>query len=158
MLCIAAALFFRTGHTGVNTIQGVHPGIGTAVGGGAALAFAIALLASGLSSSSVGTYAGQVVMQGFIGRRIPLFVRRAVTMAPALIVTRHRALDRPGARALAGGALVRDPLRADPMILVTAGATSWGLREPPNLTTVAGVIAAIIVSLNFFLLEQTVVG
>ena len=56
------------------------------VGGGAALAFAVALLASGLSSSSVGTYAGQVVMQGFIRRRIPLFLRRAITMAPALVV------------------------------------------------------------------------
>ena len=56
------------------------------VGGGAALAFAIALLASGLSSSSVGTYAGQVVMQGFIGRSVPLFLRRALTMLLALIV------------------------------------------------------------------------
>ena len=46
----------------------------------------MALLASGLSSSSVGTYAGQVVMQGFIAYRIPLFLRRAVTMAPALVV------------------------------------------------------------------------
>ena len=58
----------------------------TLVGAGAALAFALALLASGLASSSVGTYAGQVVMQGFIARTIPLVLRRAITMAPALIV------------------------------------------------------------------------
>ena len=56
------------------------------LGGGAAVAFGIALLASGLSSSSVGTYAGQVVMQGFIRRSIPLLLRRLVTMAPALVV------------------------------------------------------------------------
>src|SRR2546430_13131402 len=59
-------------------------GLDSLVGGGAALAFAVALLASGLSSSSVGTYAGQVVMQGFIDRRIPLFLRRALTMTPPL--------------------------------------------------------------------------
>ena len=58
-------------------IEAAHSDLGRLVGGGAALAFAVALLASGLSSSSVGTYAGQVVMQGFIGRRIPVFLRRA---------------------------------------------------------------------------------
>jgi manganese transport protein len=63
-----------------------HADLARLAGGGAALAFAVALLASGLSSSCVGTYAGQVVMQGFIGRRIPLFVRRGLTMLPALIV------------------------------------------------------------------------
>ena len=63
-----------------------HAELGRLAGGGAALAFAVALLASGLSSSSVGTYAGQVVMQGFIRRRIPFYLRRAITMLPALIV------------------------------------------------------------------------
>ena len=57
----------------MGSIEAAHAGLGRLVGGGAALAFAVALLASGLSSSSVGTYAGQVVMQGFIGRRVPLF-------------------------------------------------------------------------------------
>ena len=57
----------------MDTIEDAHAGFDALVGGGAALAFAVALLASGLSSSSVGTYAGQVVMQGFINRRIPLF-------------------------------------------------------------------------------------
>ncbi len=60
-------------------------GLGKLVGGGAALAFAVSRLASGLSSSSVGTYAGQVVMRGFIRRRIPLFLRRGLTMLPALV-------------------------------------------------------------------------
>ena len=62
------------------------PASSALLGGGAALAFAVALLASGLSSSSVGTFAGQVVMQGFINRRIPLFLRRAITMAPSLVI------------------------------------------------------------------------
>ena len=86
MLVVAAELFHDTGRTGVDTIEGAHAGIEALIGGGAALAFAVALLASGLSSSSVGTFAGQVVMQGFIDYRINLFMRRAITMAPALVV------------------------------------------------------------------------
>ena len=86
MLIIAASLFHAGGLTGVDTIEGAHAQFEALVGPGAALAFALALLASGLASSSVGTYAGQVVMQGFIARTIPLVLRRAITMAPALIV------------------------------------------------------------------------
>ena len=86
MLVVAAELFHDSGRTGVDSIEGAHAGFEALLGGGAALAFAVALLASGLSSSSVGTYAGQVVMQGFINFRIKLFLRRAITMTPALIV------------------------------------------------------------------------
>ena len=86
MLVVAAQLFHDSGRTDVDSIEGAHAGFNTLLGGGAALAFAVALLASGLSSSSVGTFAGQVVMQGFINRRIPLFLRRAITMAPSLVV------------------------------------------------------------------------
>ena len=86
MLAGAAKLFHGNGLTGVSTIEGAHLHIGQLVGGGAALAFAVALLASGASSSSVGTFAGQVVMRGFIDRQIPVVVRRAVTMLPALII------------------------------------------------------------------------
>ena len=86
MLAVAAQLFHASGHTGVDTLQGVHTGFAQLVGGGAALAFAVALFASGASSSSVGTYAGQVVMAGFIKVRISLYVRRVVTMIPALAV------------------------------------------------------------------------
>ena len=72
MLAVAAKLFHVCGHTGVSTIEQAHAGFGQLVGGGAALAFSVALLASGASSSSVGTYAGQVVMQGFVGLNVPL--------------------------------------------------------------------------------------
>ena len=77
MLAVAAKLFHGTGHTGVSTIEQAHAGFAQLVGGGAALAFAVALLASGASSSSVGTYAGQVVMNGFVGLNVPLVARRA---------------------------------------------------------------------------------
>ena len=76
----------RHGAGQVDSIEAAHAGLARMAGGGAALAFAVALLASGLSSSSVGTYAGQVVMQGFIRRRIPLMARRTLTMLPALLV------------------------------------------------------------------------
>jgi manganese transport protein len=86
MMFVAASLFHRAGSNRGDSIESAHAELGRLAGGGAALAFAIALLASGLSSSSVGTYAGQVVMQGFIARRIPIFLRRAITMLPSLVV------------------------------------------------------------------------
>src|SRR3954469_22251282 len=86
MMVVAASVFHRRGGGSAASIEAAHEGLGRLAGGGAALAFAVALLASGLSSASVGTYAGQVVMQGFVRGRIPLFVRRAVTMLPALAV------------------------------------------------------------------------
>ena len=74
MLIIAASLFH--GRLNVDTIEGAHSGFDALIGPSTALAFALALLASGFASSSVGTYAGQVVMQGFINRAIPLLLRR----------------------------------------------------------------------------------
>ena len=112
MLVVAAELFHDAGKTSIDSIEGAHAGLDTLLGGGAALAFAVALLASGLSSSSVGTYAGQVVMQGFINRRIPLFLRRAITMSPALVVLALGLDATVDARDLAGRAVVRHPVRA----------------------------------------------
>src|SRR5262249_59394725 len=77
MLFVAASLFSNHGLAGEGSIAAAHASLGRLVGGGAALAFAVALLASGLSSSSVGTYAGQAGMQGFIRPRIPGFLPRA---------------------------------------------------------------------------------
>jgi manganese transport protein len=159
MLCIAVAIFNRTGHTGVDSIEGAHDGLATLVGGGAALAFAVALLASGLSSSSVGTYAGQIVMQGFISRRIPLFLRRAVTMAPALVVL---ALGLPTTDTLVISQVVLSfgiPFALVPLILLTGRADLMGSLVNRRLTTVvASAIAAIIISLNVFLIFDTIVG
>ncbi|MCU1618338.1 MAG: mntH, partial [Modestobacter sp.] len=84
MLVIAAQLF--TGDAEVSSLESVHAGLGAQLGGGAALAFALALLASGFAASSVGTHAGQVVMAGFLRRHIPGLARRLITLAPALVV------------------------------------------------------------------------
>src|SRR5437764_9787344 len=86
MLVSAASLIHGAGRTGIGGNGEAHAACGRLAGHDAALAFALALLASGFASSSVGTYAGQVVMQGFIARTIPLMLRRLVTMTPALVV------------------------------------------------------------------------
>jgi manganese transport protein len=159
MLIVAAALFHGTGHTGVDTISGAHAGIGSILGGSAALAFAVALLASGLSSSSVGTFAGQVVMQGFIARRIPIFLRRAVTMAPSLIVL-GLGLD-PSVTLVVSQVVLSFgiPFALVPMILLTRRRDVMHELVNRRATTVlAGTVAAIIIALNVFLLEQTLLG
>ena len=70
----------------VTTLEGAHVALGDALGPAAATMFALALLASGFAASGVGTLSGQVVMQGFLRRRIPVLVRRLVTLAPALVI------------------------------------------------------------------------
>jgi manganese transport protein len=86
MLIMAAALFHSAGLTGLGDIDKAFEQLRVLEGNTPAILFGVALLASGVSSSSVGTLSGQVVMQGFINRQIPLFLRRVITMAPALIV------------------------------------------------------------------------
>jgi manganese transport protein len=159
MLVVAASLFHATGNTEIDTIEGAHAGLERLIGGGAALAFAVALLASGLSSSSVGTYAGQVVMQGFINRRIPLFLRRLVTMIPALVVL---AIGVDATDALVVSQVVLSfgiPFALVPMILLTRRADVMGaLVNRRGTTIVASIVAALIIALNLFLLEQTFFG
>jgi manganese transport protein len=86
MLAMAAAVFHDGVHESVAELADAYRTLVPLLGRGAAVLFAIALLASGLSSSVVGTMAGQVIMQGFVGFRIPLLVRRLVTMVPAFVV------------------------------------------------------------------------
>jgi manganese transport protein len=156
MLVIAASLFNATGHSAVDSIEGAHAGLGRLVGGGAALAFAVALLASGLSSSSVGTYAGQVVMQGFIRRGIPLFVRRGLTMLPALVVL---GLGLPATDSLVISQVVLSfgiPFALVPLLLLTRRADIMGSFVNNRLTNaVGGGIAAMIIALNVYLLYVT---
>ena len=85
MLVVAAQVLSKL-HPPVTSIEQAHDGLSAALGPTAALLFALALLASGLAASGVGTLSGQVVMQGFLRKRIPLVVRRLVTLAPALVV------------------------------------------------------------------------
>ena len=119
----------------MSTIQEAHHELGRLVGGGAALAFAVALLASGASSSSVGTYAGQVVMAGFINIRIPLLVRRAVTMVPALIVL---AVGVSPTSALVLSQVVLSfgiPFALVPLVVLTSRRDVMGVHVNRRLTT-----------------------
>jgi manganese transport protein len=152
MLAVAAQLFYSTGHSGIDTIQGAYHGFGTMVGGGAALAFAIALLASGASSSSVGTYAGQVVMAGFINVRVSLYVRRVVTMIPALIVL---AVGMNPTDALVLSQVVLSfgiPLALIPLVILTSRREVMGVHVNRLPTTVLAWGCAILITcLNVFL-------
>ena len=157
MLVLAASLFHAGGLTDLDSIEEAHSQFGNLVGGGAALAFALALLASGLASSSVGTFAGQVVMQGFINRTIPLVLRRAITMAPALIVL---ALGANPSRALVISQVVLSfgiPFALVPLVLLTRRADIMGALVNRRVTTVmASIVAAMIIALNGFLLYETI--
>jgi manganese transport protein len=153
MLVIAASLFQGTG---IDSIEGAHAGFGEMLGPGAALAFALALLASGFAASSVGTYAGQVVMQGFINRTIPLVLRRAITMLPALVVL---AIGLDPSRSLVISQVVLSfgiPFALVPLVLLTRRRSIMGALVNRPLTTAAAlVVAALIIVLNGFLLFQT---
>jgi manganese transport protein len=156
MLIIAASLFHGSGLEDVDTIEGAHAAFGGLVGSDAALAFALALLASGLAASSVGTYAGQVVMQGFINRTIPLVARRLVTMIPALVVL---GVGLDPSRSLVISQVVLSfgiPFALVPLVLLTRRRDVMGALVNRGVTTaIASVVAALIISLNAFLLVQT---
>jgi manganese transport protein len=156
MLMVAAALFHTSGHTGVDSIDGAYHGFQDLVGNGAAVAFGLALLASGFASSSVGTYAGQVVMQGFIDRSIPLMVRRLVTMAPALIVL---AIGLDPTRTLVISQVVLSfgiPFALIPLVIFTSRRKLMGALVNTRATNIAaGFVAVLIVALNIFLLVRT---
>jgi manganese transport protein len=159
MMIVAAALFHGSGLTGVDSIDGAFEGFKTLVSDRAATVFGIALLASGFASSSVGTMAGQVVMQGFLRRRIPIFARRAITLAPALIVL---AIGIDPTDALVASQVVLSfgiPFALVPLLMLTSNRKVMGaLVNPRWLTGIAGVLAAMIIALNVFLLQQVFFG
>jgi manganese transport protein len=159
MLITAAAVFHANGFTGVDSIEQASHMLGREVGNHANTMFGIALLASGLSSSSVGTLAGQVVMQGFVRRSIPLFLRRAVTMAPAMVVLAV-GLDPSKALVLSQVALSFGiPFALIPLVIFCRNRKLMGSLTNRRITTVAAVgVASVIVCLNVFLLIQTFAG
>jgi len=156
MLTIAARLFFGSGIGGTDTLEGIHAGLGLTLDRYAALAFALALLASGFASSSVGTYAGQVVMQGFIGRTIPLTLRRLITMAPAMLIL---VLGADPTAALVWSQVVLSfgvPFALVPLIWLTRRRDIMGDQTNHPVTTAVGsVAAALIIALNVFLIVRT---
>jgi manganese transport protein len=159
MMIVAAALFHTSGLTGVDSIDGAYEGLQQLVSDRSAAIFGIALLASGFASSSVGTMAGQVVMQGFIRRRIPLFLRRAITLTPALFVL---AIGLDPTDALVGSQVVLSfgiPFALVPLLMIAASREVMGdLVNPRWLSALAGVLASLIIALNVFLLYQVFFG
>jgi manganese transport protein len=159
MLIMAAALFNANGLTNVGDIDLAFEQLRVLVSNNAAIIFGVALLMSGFSSSSVGTLAGQVVMQGFINRRIPLFLRRLVTMAPALIIL---AIGVNPSRSLVISQVVLSfgiPFALIPLLIFCRNRGLMGVLVNHRLTTaVATVVVTLIVSLNVFLLYQTFFG
>jgi manganese transport protein len=159
MLAVFAKLFHTPALAGISTLQGAHQEIGRLVGGGAALAFAVALLASGASSSSVGTYAGQVVMAGFIGVRIPMVVRRVVTMLPALVIL---ALGVNATDALVLSQVVLSfgiPFALVPLVILTGRRDVMGVQVNGRLLSLAAyAVAGVITAMNVFLIGQQLLG
>jgi len=159
MMIVAAALFHGGGLTGVETIEGAFHGLEQLDSQRAATIFGIALLASGFASSSVGTMAGQVVMQGFIHRKIPLFLRRAITLFPALVIL---AIGVNPTDALVGSQVVLSfgiPFALVPLLIIASKREIMGdLVNPRWLSAIAGVLATLIIALNVFLLYQFVAG
>jgi manganese transport protein len=156
MLVVAATVFFGSGETNVDTLEGAHRTLEPLVGGASSVLFALALTASGLSSSTVGTMSGQVVMQGFIQRRIPLFLRRAVTMAPAFVVI---ALTSNVTDTLVISQVILSfgiPFALIPLVIFTSRRDIMGaLVNARSTIAAASLVAALISGLNLFLLAQT---
>jgi manganese transport protein len=159
MMIMAAALFNQGGLAGIDSIEGAFQGLQQTVSNHAASIFGVALVASGFASSSVGTMAGQVVMQGFIQRRISIFLRRAITLAPALIVL---GIGLAPTDALVISQVVLSfgiPFALVPLLLLARRRDVMGaLANPRWLTVIASIVGGLIIALNVFLLQQVFLG
>ena len=159
MLVMAASAFNARGETGVGTIQDAYKTLTPLLGSSASTVFALSLLASGLSSTTVGTMSGQVIMQGFMHRTIPLWLRRGVTMLPALIVI---AMGLDPTRTLVISQVVLSfaiPFALIPLVMFTRRRDIMGpLVNSLPTTIAASLVAGLIVALNLFLLYQTFMG
>lgn len=158
MLVMAAGLFFDNGPV-VSTLEETSVRLGDQAGIIAQALFGIGLLASGFSSSSVGTMSGQVVMQGFIRRRIPIVLRRLITMAPALLII---GIGVDSTTALVMSQVVLSfgiPFALVPLLFFCSDSRLMGnLVNRPLTTSTAWAVASLIIALNVFLLYQTFFG
>jgi manganese transport protein len=159
MLIMAASTFYYQGLTHVATIEDAYLTLQPLLGAAAGVVFAISLLASGLSSASVGTMAGQVIMQGFLHRQIRPWIRRLVTMLPSLIVI---AIGLNPTRVLVLSQVVLSfglPFAVVPLIIFTRRRDVMGELVNRRATTVLAMLAAtVIIALNIYLLYQTFFG
>jgi manganese transport protein len=158
-MLVVAAQVLQNAPVPVDTIEGAYTGLSTQLGPMAALLFALALLASGFAASGVGTFSGQVVMQGFLRRRVPLAVRRLVTLAPALIVIGAGA---DPTRALVISQVVLSfgiPFALIPLVVLTSRRQVMGSLVNSRLTRWTAVgVATVICCLNVTLIALTVGG
>lgn len=158
MVVVSAAVFYRNGMA-VDTIEQAHKSLEPLVGSLSSGAFGIALLASGLSSSAVGTLAGQTIMKGFVNLNIPLNIRRLITMTPAMIII-CLGINPMKALVLSQVSLsFALPLAIIPMILITGRKDLMGDLVNKPLTKVVGwIITSVIIGLNVVLLFLTFTG
>ncbi len=155
MVAVAARAFHDGVHDGVAGIETAYTTLGPLLGRGAAAVFAVSLVASGLSSSAVGTMAGQVIMQGFVGFRIPLWVRRSVTMAPGFAIV---AMGFNPTQVLIASQVALSlalPLPMVALLLLVRRADVMGALAPRRATVAATVAAtAVVLALNTLLVAQ----
>src|SRR5437773_4218760 len=145
MVAMAASVFHGGGHEDVAQIDTAYRTLIPVLGSGAAGVFLVSLIASGLSSSAVGTMAGQVIMQGFVGFRIPLWLRRVVTMAPSFAIV---ALGVDATEALVLSQVVLSLILPIPMVallILTKRRVVMVSHADGHLSTMAALAAAAIV-------------
>jgi manganese transport protein len=159
MLYMAAATFNARGQTGISDMFSAYRTLTPLLGSSASLVFGVSLLASGLSSSTVGTMAGQVIMQGFVGFTIPLWVRRLVTMSPAIIVA---AIGLDATKTLVVSQVVLSfilPIPVIALVIFTRRRAVMGSLVNRAPTSVLAIVcAAVILALNALLVVETFGG
>ncbi|MFJ8237484.1 Nramp family divalent metal transporter [Ureibacillus sp. NPDC094379] len=158
MLIVAAALFFENGLS-ISSLDMAFTYLGEIIGPFSAILFGIALLFSGIASSTVGTMSGDVIMQGYINRRIPIYLRRTITIIPPLIII---AIGVDSTLALVISQIILSfgiPFALIPLIIFTSKKKIMGNLVNHKITTfVAWMIALVIIVLNIFLLTQTILS
>lgn len=155
-MVIMASAAFHAGHSDVAEIESAYHTLTPLLGGAAASIFLISLMASGISSSAVGTMAGQMIMQGFVGFRIPIWLRRLVTMLPAFVVV---LMGVNTTEALVYSQIVLSfalPIPMIALVLFTRNRAIMGNFANGPLTDITAIVGAIVIlCLNVILLLQT---
>jgi len=159
MLIMAASTFYKVGFHNIASIEEAHKTLEPLLGKASQWVFALSLLASGLSSSAVGTSAGQIIMQGFLKRHIPVVLRRLITILPALLVI-ILGFDPTGTLVLSQVVLSFGlPFVIIPLILFTRDTKIMGsLANKRSTTWAASLVAAVIIVLNVYLIVQLFIG
>ena len=157
-MLLLAAVNLR-GVSDVDTIEGAHAAISSTLGPGVALVFAIGLLASGLASTSVGSYAGATIMAGLLKRRIPIFARRVITLIPALVIL---GFGVDPTRALVISQVLLSfgiPFALVPLLRLTNDRTVMGASaNGPLVRVLMTVIVVAVIALNVALIYLTIAG